>query len=484
MSLRVYNTKSRTKETFVPIHKDSIGMYVCGPTVYGEPHLGHAKSYVCFDVIRRYLEYLGYKVKYVQNITDVGHLVGDSDEGEDKIQKKSRLENLDPYEVAYQYECSYFENMDKLNVLRPSISCRATGHIIEILDMVEALIEKGAAYVTDAGNVYYDVTKYPRYGFLSGRQIGEGLSGERIEIAGDKRNPEDFALWKKADAAHLMKWPSPWGEGYPGWHIECSTMTKKYLGDTIDIHGGGMDNIFPHHECECAQSEIANDATFVNYFLHNNLVTVDGKKMGKSLGNFITLPELFEKIDPIIVRYYILLNHYRRPTDFNLENMKESEAGYRKICDAVVKARSLTEVNKEYKIADVEIAELLHKFEEAMDDDFNTALAITYLLQAAKELNRITKEKEPDLSKVKDYLFLFEHCARPVLGLPFETEEKSAACSQGGDLQSQLIQYLLDMRLDKKKNKDYAGADAIRDDLKNMGVVIRDTREGTVYEME
>ena len=309
MGLKIYNTLTRNKDDFKPIHEGNVGMYVCGPTVYGPPHVGHARSYIVFDLLYRYFLYNGYKVKYVQNITDVGHLVGDADEGDDKIQKKAILEKLDPVAVAYKYENMYFDCMAKLNVLKPTISCRATGHIIEIIDAVKTLIDKGYAYVTDAGNVYYDVRKFKGYGKLSGRTLDDTVSGERIEIADDKRNPEDFALWKKADPTHLMKWPSPWGEGYPGWHIECSVMSRKYLGDTFDIHGGGMDNVFPHHECEIAQSEALTGKPFVNYFVHNNLITRNGQKMGKSLGNTVDLDELFEKYGPTFVRLYIVKNH-------------------------------------------------------------------------------------------------------------------------------------------------------------------------------
>ena len=287
-------------------------MYACGPTVYGYPHLGHAKSYVSFDIIYRYLLSKGYKVKYVQNIIDIGHLVGDAESGEDKIEKIAKLESINQVEIANKFKNIYFENMRKLNVLKSSISCRVTGHIIEIIEDVQTLIDKGYAYATKEGNVYYRINKFTKYGSLSNRTLDNTLSGERIEVATDKENPADFALWKKAENGHIMKWPSPWGEGYPGWHIECSVMSRKYLGDTFDIHGGGMDNIFPHHECEIAQSEALTGKTFVNYFIHNNLVTVNGQKMGKSLGNFITLDDLFKKYNHMVARFYILQNHYRK----------------------------------------------------------------------------------------------------------------------------------------------------------------------------
>ncbi|MBN2732755.1 MAG: cysteine--tRNA ligase, partial [Balneolaceae bacterium] len=286
--LHIYNTLSREKEKFEPISKGFVGIYVCGPTVYGDPHLGHAKSYVSFDVVVRYLRYLGYNVRYVQNITDVGHLTDDADQGEDKLEKQARVEKLEPMEIAEKYTYNYFRDMDKLGVQRPDISPRAAGHIIEQIEMVKKLLEKGHAYEVD-GNVYFDVSSDESYGKLSGRNIEDQESGTRIETAGDKRAPEDFALWKRADDGHIMKWPSPWGMGYPGWHVECSAMSTKYLGEHFDIHGGGLDNQFPHHECEIAQSECAFDKPFANYWMHNNMVTLEGQKMGKSLGNAISL---------------------------------------------------------------------------------------------------------------------------------------------------------------------------------------------------
>ncbi|HED11348.1 MAG TPA: cysteine--tRNA ligase, partial [Caldithrix abyssi] len=317
-NLTLYNSLSRKKERFEPLHPGFVGIYVCGPTVYGDSHLGHAKSYISFDVIVRYFRYLGYKVRYVQNITDVGHLQSDADEGDDKIQVQARLERLEPMEVVERYTRSYFEDMDALNVLRPDISPRASGHIPEQIEMAETLIKKGFAYEVD-GNVYFSVEKYPEYGKLSGRSLDDLKSGTRVNVAGDKKHPADFALWKKADPDHIMKWNSPWGSGYPGWHLECSCMSSKYLGETFDIHGGGMENKFPHHECEIAQSEAANEKPFARYWLHNNMVTVDGVKMGKSLGNFITLKDAFGKNSPMEIRFFILGSHYRSTLDFSEE---------------------------------------------------------------------------------------------------------------------------------------------------------------------
>ena len=331
MALKIYNSFTKQKELFKPIVDGRVGMYVCGPTVYGPPHLGHARSYTNFDVIYRYLQFLGYKVKYVQNITDVGHLVGDGDEGEDKILKQAKKEQVDPYEIAYKYETMYFDAMNKLNILKPSISARATAFIPEMIEMVQDIVNKGYGYVTARGNVYFSVRKFAKYGQLSNRKLDNNVSGERIDVADDKLAPEDFALWKKAEGGHIMKWNSPWGEGYPGWHLECSTLSRKFLGKTFDIHGGGIDNIFPHHECECAQSEVANGVRFVNYFIHNNLVTVNGTKMGKSLGNFITLDDLYSKFDPMYVRYFILLFNYRTPVDFTLKAIEEAGVQFEKL---------------------------------------------------------------------------------------------------------------------------------------------------------
>lgn len=467
MNLVVYNTITREKEEFKSLHEGHVGMYVCGPTVYGYPHLGHAKSYVCFDVIYRYLCYLGYKVKYVQNITDVGHLVGDIDSGEDKIERQAKLEQIDPVEIAYKYESIYFDTMRELNVLKPTISCRATGHIIEIIEMVETLVKKGYAYVTDKGNVYYNVRKFKNYGRLSNRTLDETVSGERIELADDKENPEDFALWKKAENGHLMKWPSPWGLGYPGWHVECSVMSKKYLGDTFDIHGGGMDNIFPHHECEIAQSEAANDQKFVNYFIHNNLVTVNGQKMGKSLGNFITLTDLFKDYNPLVIRFYILLNHYRKPTDFNKEGLSEANKTYTKLSESVKNLRNeLKEYNKD--ITDNEVNELKEKFLNAMSDDFNTGLAISYLYEIIKLINK-ELSGEKNINKLQALNNFITECAEDILGLKFDN-------ANSDNKENELIEIINNIRNKYREEKNYEEADKIRDELKKIGITLNDRK--------
>ena len=468
--LKVYNTISREKEEFIPLYGNNVGMYVCGPTVYGFPHLGHAKSYISFDIVYRYLKFKGYNVKYVQNITDVGHLVGDADSGESKIEKQAKIEMIDPYQIAYKYELSYFDCMNKLNVQRPDISCRATGHIIEIIDMVKTLIDKGFAYVTENNNVYFDISKFKNYGKLSNRNLDDTVSGERINVADDKKRPEDFALWKSADDNHLMKWESPWGIGYPGWHIECSVMSKKYLGDTFDIHGGGMDNIFPHHECEIAQSVSANGCDFVKYFIHNNLVTVNGQKMGKSLGNFITLPDLFNKFDPIIVRFYTILSHYRKPTDFDDNKLVEAKKSY----ESIVKALEIARSKASNDISeDAEIKEIRNKFIEAMDDDFNTALAISYLYELVKIVN-----KTDDTNKLANIVNFFDEVVEPVLGISFVEEKNNAEEA----LDDKLINFIIGLRKQAREEKRYDLSDQIRDNLSEMGITLKDSREGTTYE--
>lgn len=468
MGLKIYNSFTKQKEEFKSIVPGRVGMYVCGPTVYGPPHVGHARSYTNFDTVFRYLQYLGYKVKYVQNITDVGHLVGDGDDGEDKILKQAKKEQVDPYEIAYKYETMYFDAMAKLNILKPSISARATGFIPQMIDMVQTLLDKGYAYISKDGNIYYRVHKFSSYGQLSNRRLENNLSGERIEVAGDKENPEDFALWKKADGGHLMKWKSPWGWGYPGWHLECSTLSKFFLGDTFDIHGGGIDNIFPHHECECAQSEVANGVKFVNYFMHNNLVTVNGTKMGKSLGNFITLEDLFKEFDPLYVRYFILLFHYRSPIDFTKEAIKNAGEQLEKIKTAYQIIAEVAE-NKESEPKSGVAKEILTNFENAMNEDFNTPLAISELLRTIK-LAKQVKESD-DKSAASELLFVMNKIAF-VLGLDFskKVEEKDSGESE------KLLEIISDVRNKLRSEKNYQMSDYIRDRLAESGVVVNDKK--------
>lgn len=468
MGLKIYNSFTKQKEEFKPIVQGRVGMYVCGPTVYGPPHVGHARSYTNFDTVFRYLQYLGFKVKYVQNITDVGHLVGDGDDGEDKILKQAKKEQVDPYEIAYKYETMYFDAMAKLNILKPSISARATGFIPQMIDMVQTLLDKGYAYISKDGNIYYRVHKFASYGQLSNRRLENNLSGERIEVAGDKENPEDFALWKKADGGHLMKWKSPWGWGYPGWHLECSTLSKFFLGDTFDIHGGGIDNIFPHHECECAQSEVANGTKFVNYFMHNNLVTVNGTKMGKSLGNFITLEDLFKEFDPQYVRYFILLFHYRSPIDFTKDAIKNAGEQLEKIKTAY---QTILQVagGKETAPKAGEAKEILSNFENAMNEDFNTPLAISELLRVVK-LSKQIKESN-NVSLASEMLFVLNKIAF-VLGLDFgKTEEK-----QDSGESDKLLEIISDVRTRLRAEKNYQMSDYIRDRLAESGVTVNDKK--------
>ncbi len=468
MGLKIYNSFTKQKEEFKSIVPGRVGMYVCGPTVYGPPHVGHARSYTNFDTVFRYLQYLGYKVKYVQNITDVGHLVGDGDDGEDKILKQAKKEQVDPYEIAYKYETMYFDAMAKLNILKPSISARATGFIPQMIDMVQTLLDKGYAYISKDGNIYYRVHKFSSYGQLSNRRLENNLSGERIEVAGDKENPEDFALWKKADGGHLMKWKSPWGWGYPGWHLECSTLSKFFLGDTFDIHGGGIDNIFPHHECECAQSEVANGVKFVNYFMHNNLVTVNGTKMGKSLGNFITLEDLFKEFDPLYVRYFILLFHYRSPIDFTKEAIKNAGEQLEKIKTAYQIIAEVAE-NKESEPKSGVAKEILTNFENAMNEDFNTPLAISELLRTIKLAKQV--KESGDKSAASELLFVMNKIAF-VLGLDFskKVEEKDSGESE------KFLEIISDVRNKLRSEKNYQMSDYIRDRLAESGVVVNDKK--------
>lgn len=472
--LKIYNDLTRKKEEFKPIHEGAVGLYVCGPTVYGPPHLGHGRSYVNFDVVRRYLDFLGNKTIYVQNITDVGHLVGDGDEGEDKILKQAKKEDSNPYAIAYKYECDYFNKMDALNIKRPSISCRATGFIPEMIEFVQTLIEKGFAYVTEKGNVYFSIEKFPEYGKLSGRKIENALSGERIEIAGDKRRPEDFALWKSAEGGHIMKWNSPWGEGYPGWHVECSVLSKKFLGDTFDIHGGGMDNIFPHHESEIAQSECANGKPFVNYFMHNNLITVNGQKMGKSLGNSATLEGLMEKFDPMWIRYFILLFHYRSPIDFSEKAIAEAGAQFEKIKAAYHQVFEKTK-GETAEISPGDVKNIYTNFISAMDEDFNTPLAISELLKSVKLANKLIAENA--FADLKELLKLFNDLAIDVLGFNFGKHEKTQ-----NEIPDEVIA-IANQRKQARIEKNFALSDTLRDKISELGFAVKD-KPNNEFELE
>ena len=478
--LYIYNTLTRKKELFKPLHAPHVGLYVCGPTVYGDGHLGHARPAITFDVLYRYLMHLQYKVRYVRNITDVGHLEHDADDGEDKIAKKARLEKLEPMEVVQYYTLRYHKAMEKLNVLPPSIEPHASGHIIEQIEFVKKIIDAGYAYESE-GSVYFDVEKYNKdfhYGKLSGRNIDELLETTR-ELDGqtEKRRSIDFALWKKAAPEHIMHWPSPWSEGFPGWHLECSAMGTKYLGEEFDIHGGGMDLMFPHHECEIAQSVAALGKETVSYWMHNNMITINGKKMGKSLGNFITLDEFFtgshpllaQAFSPMTIRFFILQAHYRSTIDFSNEALVASEKGLARLLEAYERLQKIIPS----ATTTVDIAGLREKCEVAMCDDLNTPIVISHLFDACKSINTITDGKGTisanDLEELKEVFNLF---VEEILGLQTSTTDNN------NDAYKKAIDLLLSLRLQAKQNKDWAMSDKIRNELMALGFTIKDTKDG------
>ena len=472
--LTLYNTLGRKRQTFEPIHPPFVGMYVCGPTVYDDLHLGHAKSYISFDVVVRFLRASHFKVRYVQNITDVGHMLGDGQEGEDRILKKARLEQLEPVEVAQKYERRFFRDMDRLNCLRPDISCRATGHVPEMLELVQRLIEKGFAYEA-GGNVYFDVRKFGSYGKLSGRKLEEMKEGVRISSAEGKKHPFDFALWKKAEPEHLMQWASPWGRGFPGWHLECSVMSMKYLGESIDIHGGGIDNQFPHHECEIAQSEAATGKPFVKYWMHNNMVTVGGQKMSKSLGNFVTIETLLAKYHPMTVRFFVMQGHYRSPQDFTDEALDAAQKGFERLNRAATSIRDRLEADRPASaVPDGLLLDLKKRFWERMEDDFDTAGAVSVLFELVKQANDALAASTPpaELAKMDD---LFAELGESILGLQFG--ERSGKATMENDL----MRLLIDLRRRFKDGKDWASADLIRNGLKEVGIALEDGKEGTTW---
>jgi cysteinyl-tRNA synthetase len=477
MPLSLYNSLTRRKEEFKPIHDGIVNMYVCGPTVYGLSHFGHAKSYVSFDIVFRYLKYLGYKVTYVQNITDVGHLTDDADEGEDKIAKQAKKDKLHPMQVVEMYTREYFADMDALNILRPDISPRATGHIPEQIELVQHLLAKGFAYEVN-GSVYFDVTKDKEYGKLSGRILEEAESGTRVEVKSEKRNPADFALWKKAEPNHIMQWNSPWGKGYPGWHLECSAMSMKYLGETFDIHGGGMDNQFPHHECEIAQSECSTGKPFVKYWMHNNLVTVNGQKMGKSLGNFVTLKDAFAKYDPQAIRFFILQSHYRSTLDFSEQAIEAAAKGLEKMRGTIVRLRAeISKQRKGTKEFVIAFEEYKKRFFEAMNDDVNTPLAIGVLFELVRDTNDLLNDAHNASHHFLATLYqFFLEATETILGIT--SKEQTIADSS---VEPQLIELLITIRNDARQNKNFALSDKIRDNLKAAGIVLEDGKEGTTW---
>ena len=484
--LLIYNTLSHQKEIFKPITPDHVGMYVCGPTVYGDGHLGHARPAITFDVLFRYLTHLGYKVRYVRNITDVGHLEHDADEGEDKIAKKARLEQLEPMEVAQYYTNRYHAAMDALNVLRPSIEPLASGHVMEQIELVQRILDAGYAYVSN-GSVYFDVRKYHEdfksYGRLSGRVIEEMLSTTR-ELDGqeEKRFSGDFALWKKAQPEHIMRWNSPWSVGFPGWHTECTAMGTKYLGETFDIHGGGMDLMFPHHESEIAQQTSVCGHGPCHYWMHNNMITINGQKMGKSLGNFITLDEFFtgkhelltQAYAPMTIRFFILQAHYRSTVDFSNEALVAAEKGYARLMQAYKTLGRL----QPSKSSSVDVSGYRQLCYDAMNDDLNTPIVISHLFDMAKVINTVNDKKatltQADIDELKGVMdtFVFD-----VMGLRDESATDNSALLDG------LMKMILDVRATAKANKDWATSDHIRDELASLGVTVKDGKDGATWEI-
>ena len=485
MALKIYNTLTRERETFVPIKEGRVGIYVCGPTVYDHPHIGHAKSYVSFDIVVRYLRHLGYKVRYVQNITDVGHLTDNADAGEDKIEKRAKLEQVEPMELVEMYMRSYYEDMDALNNIRADISPRATGHIPEQIDLVSTLIDKGFAYESNQ-SVYFNVAKLEDYGKLSGRKLDEQESGARIEVNPEKKHPADFALWKKAGSDHIMKWNSPWGVGFPGWHLECSVMSMKYLGETFDIHGGGIENVFPHHECEIAQSETANGCSFARYWMHNNMVTVEGQKMGKSLGNFVTLKDAFKKFSPLTIRFFVLNTHYSSPINYSDEALEAADTGLERLLNTIRSLRERMESSsgtEGQEIWKTKLEDYKNTFEEAMNEDFNTAEALAVLFNLSKEVNGLlSMDEDASEGVLLEIDSFYRTYGGDVLGI---ITEKTVSCdSDGADvykMEDDLIKTLIDTRNDLRDSKQWELADKVRDRLSELGIIIEDKKDKVAW---
>jgi cysteinyl-tRNA synthetase len=485
-NLVIYNSLSKKKELFKPIHAPFVGLYVCGPTVYSDTHLGHARPFITFDLLFRYLMHLDYKVRYVRNITDVGHLENDADEGEDKIEKKARLEHLEPMEVVQKYVNLFEKNMEQLNTLPPSIEPRASGHIIEQQELIKEILEQGYAYEVN-GSVYFDVLKYNekyKYGKLSGRILEDLQSNTRIlEGQDEKKNSFDFALWKKAAPEHIMKWPSPWSVGFPGWHLECSAMSVKYLGDVFDIHGGGMDLQFPHHECEIAQSTAAHGKESVNYWMHNNMITINGQKMARSLGNFITLDQLFsgnhpvlkQAYSPMTIRFFILQAHYRSTVDFSNEALQAAEKGMQKLMKAIETLNKL----KPSAASSVDIDKLKKKCYEALDDDLNSPIVLSHLFEGVRIINLIAEGNEKiDAAGLEAFKWLFNTFVFEILGL------KDESAGKGNEkITDDLMKIIINLRQDAKSNKDFGTSDKIRDELGKIGVTLKDRKDGVDWEI-
>ena len=486
--IQIYNTLTRKKEVFEPLVPGKVGMYVCGPTVYGPPHLGHSRSAITFDLIFRFLKTIGYKVRYVRNITDVGHLVADADEGEDKIAKQAKLDELEPMEVVQIYTNLFHHAMEMLNVEPPSIEPRASGHIIEQIEEVKKILKSGYAYESN-GSVYFDVEKFAsknEYGKLSGRKIEDLISNTRtLEGQTEKHSGLDFALWKKAQPEHIMHWPSPWSEGFPGWHLECTAMSCKYLGKTFDIHGGGMDLTFPHHEAEIAQAKASNGKDAVRYWMHNNMITLNGQKMGKSLGNAISLADFFsgkhplleQAYSPMTIRFFMLQAHYRSTLDFSNEALQASEKGLDRLMKAVGKIESLPVS----ETSGVNIEELSQNCFSAMADDMNSPIAMSYLFEGVKIINSVSDGKtnitiaDRNALKLLFHTFVFD-----IFGLKLESQADTA----NSEVLSEVVDLLMKLRLEAKTKKDWALSDKIRNELTTIGFDIKDTKEGASWELK
>ncbi len=485
-TLHIQNSLSRKKEAFVPINPPYVGLYVCGPTVYNYAHLGNVRTFITFDIIYRYLTFLGYKVRYVRNITDVGHLTDDADSGEDKIAKKARFENKDPMEIVQHYTLDFHHVMDLFNAYPPTIEPTATGHLIEQIEMIKMIIDNGFAYEIN-GSVYFDVLKYNDkfgdYGVLSGRILDELYENTRENLEGqsEKKNPYDFALWKKADRSHIMKWPSPWGIGFPGWHLECSAMSTKYLGNNFDIHGGGMDLKFPHHECEIAQNVSSVGSHPVRYWMHGNMLTVNGQKMSKSLGNsFLPLElisgnhHLLEKgYSPMCVRFFMLQAHYSSTLDFTNEALNAAEKGYKRLITASETIKRISAAN----VSSMNVGDYVEKCYAAMNDDFNCPVLIATLFEGVNFINRAVDGQESltdeDLTLFKQKFLSFIH---DVLGLK---DEKAGG---DGELVDGLMQTIIDLRNEARAKKDFATSDVIRDKLKSLSIQIKDGKDRASWE--
>ena len=496
---------TRQKERFEPLHAPNVGMYVCGPTVYGDPHLGHARPAITFDLVFRYLKHLGYKVRYVRNITDVGHLEHDADEGEDKIAKKARLEQLEPMEIAQYYTNRYHQAMDALNVLRPSIEPHATGHIIEQQQLVQQILDNGFAYESN-GSIYFDIEAYnkrskerrregekawPAYGVLSGRSLENIKDASReLDGVGEKRNQADFALWKKAQPEHIMRWPSPWSDGFPGWHCECTAMGRKYLGEEFDIHGGGMDLVFPHHECEIAQAQASMGHQAVKYWMHNNMLTINGQKMGKSYNNFITLEQFFtgnhpllnKAYSPMTIRFFVLSAHYRGTVDFSNEALEAAEKGLEKLTNAISDLDRIQVSDKCDAETEKVVKALRQKCYDAMNDDFATPQVISYLFEACTTINKLVDHKATIcadcLKELSETMHLF---AFDILGL--RSQESGDRGQEREEAFGKVVDMVLELRAKAKADKDWATSDKIRDELAAAGFEVKDTKDGVTWKL-